>query len=140
MNVTIEFKKGKLTQTDCFENITPRGLKLKIARMKRKGFTFKVLKCVLCLLLLLPLSCYSQSWEKYKKRTEISVGALNVAFMAYSTSKQYFIPVETQKWLNWCVATPVIGFTIYTGVDFQKRKIRHEEELRRLEQQKIKQK
>ena len=44
MTVTIQFTKGKLTETDCFENITKRGLELKIARMKRKGFTFKILK------------------------------------------------------------------------------------------------
>ena len=140
MNVTIEFKKGKLAQTDCFENITPRGLKLKIERMKKKGYRFTVLKCVLCLLLMLPLSCYSQSWEKYKKRTEIAVGTLNLAFMAYSTSKQYYLPVQTQKWLNWCVAVPTIGFTVYTGLDFRRRQIRHEEELRLLEIQKRKQK
>ena len=140
MNVTIEFKKGKLTQTDCLENITPRGLKMKIDRMKRKGFTYAILKCVLCLLLMLPLTCYSQSWEKYKRSTEISVGALNFAFMAYSGYKQEFIPVQTQKWLNWCVAVPTVGVTIYTGIDFRRRQIRHEEELRRLKQQKIKQK
>jgi hypothetical protein len=60
--------------------------------------------------------------------------------MGYSTSKQDYLPVQTQKWLNWCVAVPTIGFTIYTGINYQKKKIRHEEELRRLEQQKIKQK
>jgi len=140
MNVTIQYTRGKEVITDDLENITRRGLKLKIDRMKRKGFTYKVLKCVLCLLLMLPLSCYSQSWEKYKKRTEIAVGTLNLAFMAYSTSKQYYLPVQTQKWLNWCVAVPTIGFTVYTGLDFRRRQIRHEEELRLLEIQKRKQK
>jgi hypothetical protein len=72
-------------------------------------------------MLLLPLSCYSQSWEKYKRKAEISVGTLNFAFMAYSTSKQYFVPVQTQKWLNWCVATPVVGFTFYTGFEYRKK-------------------
>ena len=75
----------------------------------------------LILLLMLPLTAYPQSWDQYKKRTEISVGALNVAFMAYSTGKQYFIPVETQKWLNWCVTVPTVGFTVYTGIDYQKK-------------------
>jgi hypothetical protein len=121
MNITIQYTRGKEVITEPLENITRRGLKLKIDRMKKKGFSYVILKCVLCLMLLLPLSCYSQTWEKYKRKAEISVGALNFAFMAYSTSKQYFIPVQTQKWLNWCVATPVIGFTFYTGIEYRKK-------------------
>jgi hypothetical protein len=39
-----------------------------------------------------------------------------------------------------CVAVPTIGFTVYTGLDFRRRQIRHEEELRLLEIQKRKQK
>jgi hypothetical protein len=121
MNVTIQYTRGKEVITEPLENITRRGLKLKIARMKKKGFSYVILKCVLCLMLLLPLSCYSQTWDQYSRRAKISVGVLNVAFMAYSTSKQYFIPIETQKWLNWYVATPVIGFTFYTGFEYRKK-------------------
>lgn len=121
MNVTIEFRKGKWVQTDCFENITKRGLELKIARMEKKGFTWTIIKMALILLLMLPLTLPAQTWDQYKKRTEISVGALNLAFIAYSTGKQYFLPIQTQKWLNWCVAVPTIGFTIYTGIEYKKK-------------------
>jgi len=44
MTVTVEFKRGKFTQTDCFENISQRTLDLKIARMVKKGYTYKILK------------------------------------------------------------------------------------------------
>jgi hypothetical protein len=88
-------------------------------------------KLALLLLLMLPLSAQSQTFEQYKRKTEITVGTLNLAFMVYSTGKQYFVPVQTQKWLNWCVAVPTVGFTIYTGIDFRKKKIRHEEELKK---------
>jgi hypothetical protein len=121
MNVTIEYTKGKMTQTDCLDNITRRSLRLRIDRMKKKGYTYKILKCVLCLFLMLPLSCYSQTWDQYSRRAKITVGTINVAFMAYSRYKQDFIPVETQKWLNWCVSVPVIGFTFYTGIEYRKK-------------------
>jgi hypothetical protein len=47
MNVTIQYTRGKEVITDDLENITRRSLKLKIARMKKKGFSFTVLKCTL---------------------------------------------------------------------------------------------
>jgi HKD family nuclease len=47
MNVTIQYTRGKEVITEPLENITRRGLKLKIARMKKKGFTYVILKCTL---------------------------------------------------------------------------------------------
>jgi hypothetical protein len=44
MTATVEFKKGKLTETDYFENITNRGLKLKIAEWYGEDIPLKILK------------------------------------------------------------------------------------------------
>jgi hypothetical protein len=69
---------------------------------------------------------YSQEkpfdWQQYKKRTQITLGTANLSFMIYSTGKQYFLPVKTQRWLNWCVAAPVIGGTLIWAIDYNKKK------------------
>lgn len=55
------------------------------------------------------------------RRDLITVGSLNVALMVYANGKQ-FIPVNTQRWLNWCVYTPVIGFTVIKAFEYGTKK------------------
>jgi hypothetical protein len=61
-------------------------------------------------------------WQQYKKKTQITLGTANLSYMLYMSQKQYFLPVKTQRWLNWCVATPVIGGTLIWAIDYHKKK------------------
>jgi len=77
---------------------------------------------LLILLLSLSLSAQSQiTWDQYKKRTQITVGAINIAYFIYDDQKKY-IPVDTQKWLNWCALTPTFGITLYKTIEWQRLK------------------
>jgi hypothetical protein len=74
---------------------------------------------LLILLLSLPFSAQSQiTWDQYKRRTQITVGAINIAYFVYNDKKQY-IPLKTQKWLNWCAFAPTIGVTVYKTIEWK---------------------
>jgi hypothetical protein len=74
---------------------------------------------ILFLLLSLSLSSPAQiTWDQYKRRTQITVGAINIAYFIYNDKKQY-IPLKTQKWLNWCALAPTIGVTVYKTIEWK---------------------
>jgi len=74
---------------------------------------------ILGMLLIFAAGSFAQEKPYDPVKAQITVGAVNFAYMVYMNQKQNFIPVETQKWLNWIVTVPVITFTLYKSIEWQ---------------------